>query len=396
VRIGSLAAGGDGVGHLEDGRVVFVPLSAPGDLVRVRIVEESRRYVRGEIDEVVEPGASRVEPFCQHFGDCGGCSWQHLDYAAQRIAKAGILRDALRRIGGCDLGAEGIEVTASPSPYGYRGRTRVLEMEGRLGYRARGSHRLCVVESCPVLWEPVASELGRLARERAAARDRADSGSVLEWEICAGSDGRVRSSRLGPDSLRRTSGQGGPRISIEVAGEALQLSPGTFSQANVLLLDRLVTSVGEAVGEGHLLVELFAGAGMFTLPLARRFEQVVAVEGSPGAAEDLRANLGTANLHGVEVHEAPVETWLAADSSARPDAVLLDPPRSGLPPGAAEGLVRLEAARIAYLSCDPATLARDVALLRAGGYGLTAVEGFDLFPQTPHVEALVRLERGRA
>jgi 23S rRNA (uracil1939-C5)-methyltransferase len=378
------------VGHLADGRVVFVPLSAPGDLVRVRIAEESRRFARAEIEAIVEPGVGRTAPECRHFGDCGGCSWQHVEYSVQLAAKAAILREALQRIGGCELEAGAVEMTASPRAFGYRGRTRVLEREGRIGYRARGSHRLCAVGSCPVLSEPVAAELVRLTRERATAAGVEDSQGSAEWEIGAGSDGRARSARLGESS------RGAPQIAIEVPGETLRISPGTFFQANVLLLDQLVSSVLAATGEGALLIELFAGAGLFTLPLARHFAHVVAVEGSPGAAADLRANLESAKLASVEVHETSVEAWLSEHSGSPPDAVLLDPPRSGLPPTAVDGLVRLEAPRIAYLSCDPATLARDVARLRAAGYGVKAIRGFDLFPQTPHVEALVRLERDGA
>jgi 23S rRNA (uracil1939-C5)-methyltransferase len=186
--------------------------------------------------------------------------------------------------------------------------------------------------------------------------------------------------------------QGGERLFLEVAGERIGFSPGVFAQSNALLLETLVERVAAAAGSGALALELFAGAGFLTLRLARRFERVVALEASAAAVRDLRANLRGANLEGVEVHERRVEFSAALFRRFAPDVVVLDPPRTGLPAGAVAALSALGARRIVYLSCDPATLARDLAGFRKRGYRLRRVEGFDLFPQTPHVEALAILE----
>jgi 23S rRNA (uracil1939-C5)-methyltransferase len=373
LRVDALAAGGDGVGRAPDGRAVFVPFSCPGDLARVRVTAARRAWARARIVDLLEPGPERVEPRCAVFGSCGGCAWQHLSYAAQLDAKAAILGDALRRIGGLEWG-EPVPITPSPSPYAYRGRTRLRVQRGRVGYRRRRSHQLCVVSTCPVLHPALDARLGELA----ADPPRRDG----EWEIALGT-GAVRASVL--------DGRPGERVFLEVARERLGTSPGVFAQSNALLLDALVGRVGAVAGDGSLLLELFAGAALFTLSLSKRFERVVALEGSPAAARDLRVNLQAAGREGVEVLERRLEAAGPELERLHPDLVLLDPPRTGLERDALEMLADLGAPRIAYLSCDPATLARDLARFGSRGYRLRQVEGFDLFPQTPHLEALALL-----
>ncbi|MEN8184820.1 MAG: hypothetical protein ABFS46_20050, partial [Myxococcota bacterium] len=293
-------------------------------------------------------------------------------------AKATILADALRRIGGLPLPGE-IRVEPSPSPYGYRGRARVRVGRGKVGFLRRRSHAICATRRCPVLLPALDAALAELAD--APPRE---SG---EWELVAGSSGEVRSARL--------EGKGARAVEITVGGEPLRISPGVFVQSNALALDGLAAAVHAAAGRGGLAFELYAGAGAFTLGLARRFGRVVAVEGQRSAADDLRHNLDAAGLGNVEVVEAPVEGVLADDAQLPMGAevALLDPPRSGLPPGAATALARLRPRRIVFLGCDPAILARDLAALCAEGHRLTEVRGFDLFPQTPHVEALAIVER---
>jgi 23S rRNA (uracil1939-C5)-methyltransferase len=387
VRIEGLAAGGEGVGRLADGLTVFVPASAPGDLVHVRIAERRRRHARAEILEIVEPGPARVAPRCPVFGRCGGCTWQHIDYPAQVLAKRVILQDALRRIGGIAL-AEPPEVLASPSAYGYRSRARVLVRGGAVGYRARRSHALCAVRSCPILVSGLDARLARLADE-AAADSRPGE---CEWELSSGADGE-RATRLDLDTAHDASSQDPPATVIDAGGERLALSPGTFAQGNALLLGPLHAAVCRHVVGGRSLLELYAGAGFFSLALARRFDSVQLVESSPGAVADLRRNLATAGLGHVVVTPMRVEDALPDHLCGVPDVVLLDPPRAGLDEATLVELARLAPTRIVYLSCDPATLSRDIARFKARGYGLASVEGFDLFPQTPHVEALAVLEQ---
>jgi 23S rRNA (uracil1939-C5)-methyltransferase len=377
---------------------LFVPLTAPGDRVRVKVIDERRRFARGEVVEVLEPGAERVEPRCSAFGRCGGCSWQHLGYAAQIDAKRAILEDALRRIGGFEVESP-IPFTASPEPYGYRQRARLLEQKGRIGFRGRRSHELCEVRECPVLLPALERELARLRDEGLPGRSGFPREGGDEWEISAG-DRAVRTVPL-------PAAPGDPAGALEqsIGEDRLRISPGVFVQANGLLVEALARAVcdaalpasGAAVGAdgGRLpkVLELYAGAGTLTLALARRAGTLLAVEANGASAADLRRNLAAANLPHVEVRCAPAEAGLEAFADAPPDVVVLDPPRAGLEAQLAHALAKLGASRVAYLSCDPATLARDLAVLREQGYRLERAEGFDLFPQTAHVEGLCVMTR---
>jgi 23S rRNA (uracil1939-C5)-methyltransferase len=381
LRIESLAAGGDGVARAPDGRVVFVPFTAPGDLARVAIRERRARWLRGEAVELLEPGPGRTDPLCPVFGTCGGCDWQHLAYDTQVDAKRTLLRDAIERIARLPVPAR-FAFHGSPAPYGYRSRARVAAERGRVGFRRRRSHSICAVSRCPILVPALDAPLARLADS--------PPGAEAEWELTAGAGGHVSVARL---PVRDS----GDWVEIETAGERLRISAGSFLQANEALRGALAASVVEAAGADGVCLELFAGAGFFTLPLARRFVRVVAVEANPGAVADLEENLAAAGLVGVEIVAAPVERALEGRelASVDPDVVVLDPPRTGLPPEAREALAALGAPRVVYVSCDPATLARDIAVLGDRGYALTALDGFDLFPQTAHVEAVALLERPR-
>lgn len=378
LRIERLASDGDGVAHLPDGRVIFVPLTAPGDLVRVGMVEQHKRYARGRCEELLEAGPARVEPRCSVFGVCGGCAWQHLDHAAQLEAKRQALRDALVRIGGLRLPGE-IELLPSPAPYAYRGRARVHAEPGRIGFRQRASHALCEVGTCPVLVPELQAELADFARHPPR-----DAG---EWELISATSG-VRRTRL--------PAHGGAALQQSTHAGGLRLSPGVFVQGNALLLDALVERVAAAAGTGRAALELFAGAGLFSLALARRFERLVAVEGEPRAAADLRHNLAAAGCANSVAIAARVEDCAGRIGSPAPEVLVLDPPRDGIPAAALPWILALPLRRVVYLSCHPATLARDLRAFAARGFTLRSVACIDLFPQTPHVEALVRLDSAAA
>jgi 23S rRNA (uracil1939-C5)-methyltransferase len=254
----------------------------------------------------------------------------------------------------------------------------VLARDGRVGYRRRRSHALCATARCPVLLPALEEKL----RELSLQPPRRDG----EWELAWGEE-QARAVDL--------AAPGQQRVWLEVAGERVGVSPGVFAQANALLLPTLGRRLLALAGSGERALELYAGAGCFTLGLARRFARLDALEADPDAVRDLRANLRDAGIAHVQVLEEPLEHALArgALDALEPQALVLDPPRAGLPDGAVERLARLAPARIVYLSCDPATLARDLGLFADRGYSLRSLEGFDLFPQTPHVEALAGLER---
>jgi len=385
LEIEELAAGGDGVGHAPDGRTVFVPFTAPGDRVRVRITDLRSSYSRGVVEELLESGSDRVDPVCAVFGSCGGCAWQHVDYAAQLEAKRRIASAALQRIGGISLpGDAELPITPSESPYRYRTRSRVLAAAGKVGYRRRRSHALAATRRCPILVEELEVRLSELADDPPSADG--------EWELLAG-----RSPDLDEPATRvaRLPAVGGSRLWLSIGEDRIGVSPGVFVQSNGGLLEALSRAVEKAAGTGRRAFDLFCGAGFFTLGLARGFDEVLAVESNLVAAGDLEVNLREAAVDNVRVLASSVEAAMDEVEVARlhPDVIVVDPPRSGLGEGVAERIADFEPDRIVYLSCDPATLARDLSVFNHRGYRLVSAECFDLFPQTPHVEMLAVLGR---
>ena len=349
--------------------------------MRERIVERKANHARGEIIAVERSGPARRIARCAVFGTCGGCAWQHLEYPAQLEAKSAILLDALERIGRLSP-PDAVSLCASPDEFGYRTRARVVAAGGRVGFRRVQSHQIQPIETCPVLAPEVDALLGE------AARMGAQRETPAEIELSAGAEGPARATRVGDDVAAAS-------VELLVAGDRLRISSGVFAQANRSLLVRLSDAVLRAAGQGRRVAELFAGAGLFTLGLARRFERVLAVEADRRATDDLTFNLEQAGLGDrVEIWTQPVEQSLRRLSEFEPEVVVLDPPRSGLEREIREQLGRLGAGRIVYLSCDPATWARDLRAICESGYRIEHLEGFDLFPQTHHVEALAVLAAG--
>jgi 23S rRNA (uracil1939-C5)-methyltransferase len=260
--IEELAAGGDGVGHAPDGRVIFVPFTAPGDRVRVRITALRSNHARGVVEVLLEPSPQRVDPACAVFGSCGGCAWQHVDYETQLEAKRRIASAALQRIGGLALpGDATLSITPSESPYRYRTRSRVMVSAGKVGFRRRRSHALAATRSCPVLVEALEARLSGLADDPPE--------SDAEWELVAG-----RSADF-DESLTRAvplPAVGGSRLWLRVGEDRIGVSPGVFVQSNGGLLDALSRAVARAAGTGRRALDLFCGAGFFTLGLARNFD----------------------------------------------------------------------------------------------------------------------------
>ena len=410
LRITSLAAGGDGLGRLDDGRVVFVEGGVPGDLVELADLRLGKRMANARVGRVLEASPDRVEPRCPHFGRCGGCSWQHVRYEAQLEAKRAIVRDALERIGGLSSGPE-VEIVGSPDPYNYRARARLVETGAGVGYRRRGSHESISVDHCPILVPTARVKLRELSdrlREspavNAASRSRSKRRPLPQWEILAGSAGSAQALQVGKRSAMR------PTVEIKVLGESLQATVGSFVQGNSLLWDALANEVRSqclSMGAGMPLgtprglnakprfVELFAGIGFLTLPLARAGCRGVVFESGRDALEDLAKNLDRAGFASeIDIIRGRVERqdgW--AGRFAEADLLLLDPPRTGLEPALRRAVAKFGPQRVVYVSCDPATLARDLREMLAQGYRLAALKAIDLFPQTSHVEVVVRLER---
>jgi len=380
VEVERILPGGMGLAHAA-GKTMFVSLAAPGDRVRVRIDREQGNVLFASIEEILTPSPVRIEPPCPYFGRCGGCDFQQLTYEAQLAAKAEMIRDCLHRIARLDNVPE-IVVTPSPNEWRYRMRaTWQIDREERtVGYYERGSRRVCDVADCAVLRPELQAKL-----EAVRATDWSEFPTDLKHlDVVAGENGVSFAPRFAEFQTSE--------LSLTVAQEVYQYNAESFFQINPSLLGPLVEfALGNAAGESAL--DLYSGVGLFTLPLSRRFKHVVAVEANPAAARFARRNLQRAGLTNTRVVTATVTDWFRNAAAERADFILLDPPRAGAESAVIKGMLDLRPRYISYVSCDPATLARDLRKLIAGGYTIDSIAGFDLFPQTHHVETVVRLHR---
>ena len=381
VQVERILPGGMGLAHA-GGRTILVALAAPGDHVRVRRQNMRGTVAFASIEEIITPSPVRVEPPCPYFGRCGGCDFQQLSYEAQLTAKVEIIRDCLRRITRIEPPAS-IPITPSPAIWRYRSRAQWQHdpRKKELGYFERGSHRVCDVVNCPVV-VPALQEMLTNLREQMLTRSLPEE--ALEFAAVAGDNNVTLNPPIDPFTDREASRRIGEHL--------YRFSAEGFFQINHELLPTLVAAaVGDA--QGQTAVDLYCGAGLFTLPLARRFARVLGVEAHAPAIAYAQRNLEDAQLTNAKVACAKVSDWLKANAAsvAPVDYVLLDPPRAGAEDGAIEGILALRPQHISYVSCDPATLARDLKDLLVGGYKLSSIAAFDMFPQTHHVETIARL-----
>jgi 23S rRNA (uracil1939-C5)-methyltransferase len=416
LQIEKLIYGGEGLAR-QNGRTIFVPFVLPGERVEAEPAERRKKFIRARLVEVLEPSSDRARPRCRHFGVCGGCHYQHIRYERQLEAKREILLETLSRIGHRSWDGP-VAAHASPA-FGYRNRAqwKVRGHGGRqdLGYFRAGSSALCPAEECPVLAPPLEATLAAL-RDLLARSSLPETVREIEVFADPASNELLLNVALGtfsssPEELERTLREALPGLAsllvYETPGERMELAgPGfihyeaagasyrvghmSFFQVNRFLVDEMVEAIVRDE-KGRLALDLFAGVGLFARALARKFERVLAVESDPAAARDLETNLAGEGP-GARAVRAPAEKFLSGYRET-PDLVVLDPPRAGVPPGALDRLAALSPERIAYVSCDPSTLARDLARLASAGYSLTQLELFDVFPETYHIESLARLAR---
>ncbi|MEM7356742.1 MAG: class I SAM-dependent RNA methyltransferase, partial [Acidobacteriota bacterium] len=384
ITIEKLVEGGDGFGRFE-GIPFFVPRSAPGDRLRVRLSERRPGYGRAEIVEVIEPAAVRRQPPCPHFDRCGGCDLQHLGEDAQLRYKAEAVRETLRRIGGIEMPAK---VTVLPGrPWGYRLRTQLHLGEGLrgtdVGYFARGSHDLVPIERCPVLVPELEAALPDLPHSLGdISHKRIDltAGDGSRWTVSPPVEGLPKGeveARIGSYTYSydaRCFFQGHRQLASQLIEQALGEAPEA--------------AAADAAAE-ETAFDLFAGVGLFSLPLAERYHKVVAVESDRVACRFLRKNARRNRLDNVAVEHRSVETWIAK-LPEKPARVVVDPPRLGLPHALRRALVKRRPRQLTYVSCNAATLARDLKQL-GSGFRLDSLALLDMFPQTGHMELVVQL-----
>ena len=425
VSIEKLVYGGDGLAHAGE-RTVFVPFVLPGEEVRVALKSQKKRTVWATPVEIVKVAESRIVPRCSHFKVCGGCQYQHIEPSRQSELKQDILRETLSRLGGISWPGEIRIHTAGPFEYRNRAQWAVRSaMPRAMGYFLPESSQIVPVDECPVLSPLLAKSFQQL---QDLTRSNSLPGQIEEIEAFADSGDeklalnvafheftespamlfkffrealpQIESLLLLDQKKNRFELSGPGFLRHQAGGFNFRVSHLSFFQVNRFLIEELLQSVVSGK-KGALALDLYAGVGFFSLPLAKTFEHVIGVDANLAAIRDLRSNAEAAGL-AVTSHNLHTEEFLKK-LDEKPDLVVLDPPRAGLGQSTAAKLAEVHSPEIVYLSCDPSTLARDLAVLlqtermpagakpNAPSYQLASVELFDLFPQTHHIETLVHL-----
>ncbi len=397
LRLTGAAYGGDAFGRDGDGRMVFVPFVLPGERILAEVTEAHERWARARCLEILEASPDRVVPRCRHFMHCGGCHYQHQAYPAQLAAKRAIVAAQLERLGG--FTDPPVAASApSPSPWNTRNHMQFsLDARGRLALQAAGSHRLVTIEECHLPESALSDLRPRLTLDpldglqRVVLRSGADEECLIVLEADREPDVEMELDLpasvvwTSPAGLVVLAGAG--HLGFRVGNMSFRVSAGSFFQVHSALAGELVARAlaALAVEPGQVVFDLYAGVGLFSAFLAEAGAQVFAVENSAAACADFEYNLD--RFESVSLYEASVEQALPA-IEAQPDSILVDPPRAGLGPAVVDALLARRARRLVYVSCDPATLARDGRRLAEAGYRLDGVTPLDLFPQTFHIETL--------
>ena len=429
-RIESLAYTGWGVTHDQNGKALFVDAAIPGDLVQVEITQEHARYNNTRIHELLEPSSHRVFPRCPHAASCGGCTLQHLDYQQQLNWKRSFVCDALKRIAHLDACEEKVaETLFTPSEWGYRNKIELVPVpEGKrltLGYHARHSNAVIPVTSCLLFPESqkdlparlsgalsyaLGTDCDQLKRVAVRVSERTGDSELSLWmepspcsrqflsKVIAGilpstSLTRVLAAgEVGKRDVRRVEVLSGRGYWCELlAGLTYKVSAPSFFQVNTSAAELLVNTVVELVGEpSQTVIDLYSGVGSFTLPLAKRNHTLTAVESEKSSVRDLRRNLADNGLE-AEVVGGGVEYELPRLTAS--DCILVDPPRRGLSSRALKTIIEADPQTLIYVSCDPATLGRDLRSFLLSGFTLASITPVDLFPQTYHVESVALLKK---
>lgn len=393
----TLSYGGDAIGHY-NGMAVFVPFGLPGEVVKVNLLEKRKNYYRAEIVEVIKAATDRIVPRCKHFGYCGGCHYQHLPYASQLKIKSEILRDQLTRIGKIS-DPPVLPVIPSPSEWNYRNHVQFhLDPGGILGFvAARDPQELIPIQEC-FLPEPALSQLWptlefepdspieRVSLRAGSADDlmlilESEDEEMPEMELKSG----VSVVHLNGDDSVILAGDG--FVVINVLGRAFRVSAASFFQVNTQMAEKMVEHLLQIlpVSPATTLLDIYSGAGLFSAFFASRVGRLIGIESAPSSCEDFVQNLD--EFENVELYEGFAGEILPA-LRVSAEVAIVDPPRAGLGKDVLDALLKIRPKKLAYVSCDPSTLARDIARLTAGGYQLVQVTPFDLFPQTYHIESI--------
>ena len=375
---------GAAIGQDDDGERFVAAFGIPGETVIVEVREETDSGIVGEVVEVLDSSPDRVEPRCAHFGVCGGCQLQHMEYGAQTELKTRTVRDQMRRIGGF-ADAPVSPMVGAASPWNYRNHARfTVRREGSTGFTHWFTHRFEPVDECHIM-DPRINDvrssldgrLGGTARQLGVRVGANTSSYLIHPKLAPADSGEFETGQTGHDE--------------QLAGVLFRVSAASFFQVNTHQAERMASLVrdGLRLGGADVLLDAYAGVGTFAALFSPLCSRVIAVEESTAAIRDARENL--AGLPNVEIVEAKTEDYLDA-LDVRPDGVILDPPRSGCDPRVIDSIRRLRPERVVYVSCDPATLARDLRRLVLSGYRVEDITPLDMFPQTYHIECVATLE----
>ena len=413
LRIEKAIYGGDGLARMPAGKTFFVPGTLPGELVEATIAADRRSFAKSELEAILEPSPERVVPGCEYVPRCGGCQYQHANPAFQLQMKLDILKETLAR---AHLPVPGEIGSLAGPPWGYRNRIRLHVIGGALGYRQRASHNLLPVTHCPIaapLLDQAVAGVARIAKDTGLASlcDEVEFFTNGEQDQLLVSLWPVRPRRLRERTLEAFAEQlrvqipaltgvglflqqgssmmhwGQRSLTYTVSGRTYQVSLGAFFQTNRFLLPTLLQL---AIGErsGGRAWDLYSGVGLFAQAL--NFEHVTAVESEGFSADDLKKNLATKTCR---IVRADTLDFLRTPAQEKPEFILVDPPRAGLGKEVCSHLAGVAAPEIVYVSCDPATLARDLQSLLPSGYSVQTMNLLDLFPQTFHMETVTFLKR---
>ncbi len=409
ITLEKLTYGGEAMGRLPDGRAVFVPFGLPGELVRIQLTQQKQNFARGELTEILKASSDRIEAKCKHFTQCGGCHYQNLAYENQLKAKTEILRDQLQRIGKIE-NPPVQPMVASPLEWNYRNHMQFhLTEDGKLGYvfpLPVREGRVRAIEECHLpeanintFWPELQFE-SRMNLERVSLRSgqndelmlvlESDTEETPELEI----EADISVVHIYEDHPVVIAGQ--DHFFVNILGKDFHVSADSFFQVNTKMAEKMVEHLlvklpitnYQSPNSPITLLDVYCGAGLLSKFFAPKYAKVIGIETSPSACEDFGINLD--EFDNVELYEGIAERVLPAlaEQLAQPTHMIVDPPRAGIEKHALDAILNIKPQIIAYVSCDPSTLARDAAKLINSGYRLQEVTPFDLFPQTYHIESI--------
>jgi 23S rRNA (uracil1939-C5)-methyltransferase len=400
ITLEKLTYGGEAMGRLPDGRAVFVSFGLPNEVVKIRLTQEKQNFARGEIIEVIKSSPERIEPKCIHFTQCGGCHYQHLSYEKQLIAKTEILKDQFQRIGKIENPPVQAMIP-SPLEWNYRNNIQFhLTDEGKLGFINSKGNSAFAIEECHLpekeidsFWKELNFE-PNINLERISLRNgyESDLTLMLESESPETPEIEIETDvsviHIYENHSVVIAGQ--DHTFIKILGKEFKVSAQSFFQVNISMAEKMVEHLITQlpVSLSTCLFDIYCGVGLFSKFFADKYQKVIGIEASESACEDFVFNLD--EFENVELYEGTAEEILPklTNQIETQTHVIVDPPRAGIDKHALDAIINLKPQIIAYVSCDPSTLARDAARLINAGYKIKQVTPFELFPQTYHIESI--------